>query len=444
MTGTTTRPVPDGVLPWPATPPLEPASVTTPPTPSTPGSAAPRRGTARASVPRRDIVLSLFGVGPIPARYAASAPRLHEERLRVAAVGQAGEHTPLESALRLRPELAAERSLARGARARLDPAARRLSALVARYDAVTRRLDRAADDLVVDITGRTMTRSEAHDAVDRLGRALDDSLAAGSERHRTESRWRKRVLLFFVLADFALFAYFMSRILNVDLFLPATDPIAFTTSIVFALLFTLGIAYTLHHLGHGHRAFTDDHGEVVVPTGRTSLRVQLVFAHLLMVLPGVLIGVRIVDDALLAGAAWGLAILLGVAIGIVMSGVNQMIYRTELRDGTAETDRLLHLGRALQAARRRDARLELARDRLERRAVRVAMSAERAAVRIEQRGDRIANRGPSARTLHYTRSLSGSPQEGARLPRVDPARAPFDTATAQLREPRPNLGFLRR
>ena len=397
---------------------------------------ASSRPAVRETLPSGDLVASLFGVGPLPARHALSAPRLHDERLRADLDPASDGHTPLEAALRLRTEVAAERWLARRTRGTLDPAARRLTALVSTHDGIARRLDRSGSEPLVDTTGRTVTRDGARETLDRLSVAVEESLDAGSEKHRTESRARKRLLLGFVLADFALFAYFMSRILNVDIFVPATDPIAFTTSIVFALLFTLGIAYSLHHFGHAHRAHKGDDGEIVVPEGAVGLRLQLVFVHVLMVLPGLLIGVRIVDDSLVAGAPLGLALLLGIAIGVVMAGINQMIYRTEFRDGTTTTDRLLHLGRHLRRAHRRDQELELRLDRLERRIVRTAARAERSAARIEQTGDRRANRGPSVRTLRYTRSMAGTVAQDSALPHVVPARGYLDETVRQIRDPR--------
>ncbi|MBF4578039.1 hypothetical protein [Frigoribacterium sp. VKM Ac-2530] len=394
------------------------------------------RARAVEAIPAGDLVLSLVGVGPIPARHVATAPRLHDERLRADLPEGVDDHTPLEAAFRLRTEVAAERWLARRTRQVLDPAARRLTAHSSRHREVLRRLDRSGDEPLLDTTGRTVTRDEARATADRLSVAIEASLDSGSEKHRTESRARKLLLLFFVLADFALFAYFMSRVLNVDVFMPATDPIAFTTSIVFALLFTLGVAYALHHFGHAHRVHKDDSGEVVVPDGAVQLRLQLVYVHVLTVLPGVLIGVRIVDDALVSGAPLPLALLLGVAIGVVMAGIGHLIYRTELRDGTSATDRLLHLGRHLRKAHRRDRKLHLELDRLERRIAVVSARAERAAARIEQTGDRRANRGPSTRTLRYTRSLAGTVHVGAALPVVRPARGGLDEALGQIRAPR--------
>ncbi|TWX40916.1 hypothetical protein ES689_05815 [Frigoribacterium sp. ACAM 257] len=404
------------------------------PAPRSAGTAP--RPRAVEKLPGSDLALSVIGLGPIPARHVATAPRLHDERLRADLPEGVDDHTPLEAALRLRTEVAAERWLARRTRQALDPAARRLTALSSRHREVLRRLERSGDEPIVDTTGRTVTRDEAQATTDRLSIAIEESLDSGSEKHRTESRARKRLLLFFVLADFALFAYFMSRVLNVDVFMPATDPIAFTTSIVFALLFTLGVAYALHHFGHAHRAHKDDSGEVVVPDGAAQLRLQLVFVHVLTVLPGILIGVRIVDDALVSGAPLPLALLLGVAIGVVMAGIGHLIYRTELRDGTSATDRLLHLGRHLRKAHRRDSKLHLELDRIEGRVAVLSARAERAAARIEQAGDRRANRGPSTRTLRYTRSLAGTVHVGAELPVVSPARGGLDEALAQIRAPR--------
>jgi hypothetical protein len=165
------------------------------------------------------------------------------------------------------------------------------------------------------------------------------------------------------------------------------------------------------------------------------LRLQLVFVHVLTVLPGILIGVRIVDDALVSGAPLPLALLLGVAIGVVMAGIGHLIYRTELRDGTSATDRLLHLGRHLRRAHRREAVLHRELDRIERRALVLSARAERAAARIEQSGDRRANRGPATRTLRYTRSLAGTVHVGAALPEVRPARGGLDEALRQIRDP---------
>jgi hypothetical protein len=413
-----------------------PAATTPAPLPAPRPAGTLPRARAVEAIPAGDLVLSLVGVGPIPARHVATAPRLHDERLRADLPEGVDDHTPLEAALRLRTEVAAERWLARRTRQALDPAARRLTALSSRHREVLRRLDRSGDEPLLDTTGRTVTRDEARATADRLSVAIEASLDSGSEKHRTEARARKRLLLFFVLADFALFAYFMSRVLNVDVFMPATDPIAFTTSIVFALLFTLGVAYALHHFGHAHRVHKDDSGEVVVPDGAVQLRLQLVYVHVLTVLPGVLIGVRIVDDALVSGAPLPLALLLGVAIGVVMAGIGHLIYRTELRDGTSATDRLLHLGRHLRKAHRRDRKLHLELDRLERRVAVVSARAERAAARIEQAGDRRANRGPSTRTLRYTRSLAGTVHVGAALPVVRPARGGLDEALGQIRAPR--------
>ncbi len=442
--------VPPAAVPTAAAPPASVPTAVAPsaPVPTAAGATAPAplpaprpagtlpRARAVEAIPAGDLVLSLVGVGPIPARHVATAPRLHDERLRADLPEGVDDHTPLEAALRLRTEVAAERWLARRTRQVLDPAARRLTALSSRHREVLRRLDRSGDEPLLDTTGRTVTRDEARATADRLSVAIEASLDSGSEKHRTESRARKRLLLFFVLADFALFAYFMSRVLNVDVFMPATDPIAFTTSIVFALLFTLGVAYALHHFGHAHRVHKDDSGEVVVPDGAVQLRLQLVYVHVLTVLPGVLIGVRIVDDALVSGAPLPLALLLGVAIGVVMAGIGHLIYRTELRDGTSATDRLLHLGRHLRKAHRRDRKLHLELDRLERRVAVVSARAERAAARIEQTGDRRANRGPSTRTLRYTRSLAGTVHVGAALPVVRPARGGLDEALGQIRAPR--------
>ncbi|MBD8608970.1 hypothetical protein IFT77_00525 [Frigoribacterium sp. CFBP 13729] len=416
--------------------PSSPAATAPAPLPAPRPAGTLPRARAVEAIPTGDLVFSLVGVGPIPARHVATAPRLHDERLRADLPEGVDDHTPLEAALRLRTEVAAERWLARRTRQVLDPAARRLTALSSRHREVLRRLDRSGDEPLLDTTGRTVTRDEARATADRLSVAIEASLDSGSEKHRTESRARKRLLLFFVLADFALFAYFMSRVLNVDVFMPATDPIAFTTSIVFALLFTLGVAYALHHFGHAHRVHKDDSGEVVVPDGAVQLRLQLVYVHVLTVLPGVLIGVRIVDDALVSGAPLPLALLLGVAIGVVMAGIGHLIYRTELRDGTSATDRLLHLGRHLRKAHRRDRKLHLELDRLERRVAVVSARAERAAARIEQTGDRRANRGPSTRTLRYTRSLAGTVHVGAALPVVRPARGGLDEALGQIRAPR--------
>jgi hypothetical protein len=178
------------VFPSPTPAPTPSPSPTPTPTPvervpsPRPAGTAPRPR-AVETLPAGDLVLSLVGLGPIPARHVATAPRLHDERLRADLPDGTDDHTPLEAALRLRTEVAAERWLARRTRSVLDPAARRLTALSARHREVTRRLERSGEEPIADTTGRTVTRDEAQATADRLSVAIEESLDSGSEQHRT-------------------------------------------------------------------------------------------------------------------------------------------------------------------------------------------------------------------------------------------------------------------
>jgi hypothetical protein len=374
--------------------------------------------TSRARLPRLDVFTSLLGLGPIPFRHLAKAPRMFEERLSTTADPRSPEQTPLETSLRDKTVAKADRYLTRATEKTIEPLVKEARTTAARRDSLRDELARIPEQACTTRRGESISLDEASERANALSTTILEDEARGSVRHHQHSAARKRLTWLFVGADLLLLLYFMTNVFNVSLLRPWLTPIELGTAVVSALFVTFGIASFLHFFGRQHRVYTNDKGGISIPPGDYKGWISVGFVLVLMLVPAGMVGTRVFRDVLDNSGEVAFASFVAVALGLVMYGINWMIYRTVATDGSEEVLDLQHLSKQINYARLKAEALSLAEARAQRQ---IELSVEKAraeAAKLQQRANDLVARGPAVRTILYIRGVAAPTVEGAAVPEI--------------------------
>jgi hypothetical protein len=308
-------------------------------------------------------------------------------------------------------------SARRAAQHVLGRAGRRGSWSAYRADRITSRATRLRHR-VAELRS-AVVRGPSGAAEEPAGRAArHDRLATvvggGEERHRRVGRGHRIAARLLPWVDALLFGYFIAGVSNADLTDPMATPVASLVAVGFTAFLVLTVAVFTPWLGHSLRVHKSPSGQLrfaeigPVATGLLGLWGVLALAI------GATMFVRVRSEAEYAGAdPWtgtAVAVLLALA-AVAMTGY---VLGVAIADGTAVTDELRAVARAVARDDARRRRLERRAHRCDVRRARVVRAAQRRESRaLVRAGDGLA---AVDRTVDMARLRSGAPADRPRPP----------------------------
>lgn len=230
--------------------------------PATDADRVLRRRSERHRLPTIDVLTSAVGWGPIPFRHLSKAQRMFEERIALGTAPDEESHTPLERAIRSKPELRAEQLIIRTVEHDIEPRVRSITDMAAQRNAIVDEIQRIENQPCMDLTGESLSLQDARVRAKEVAASIEADERRGSVKHRTSSKASRRRLLGFIVADFALLVYFMTRTLNVDILQPQHNPISAVVA----------VAVTVLLARRSRRAVRDHHGQLRFRTDRGQAR----------------------------------------------------------------------------------------------------------------------------------------------------------------------------
>ena len=305
-------------------------------------------------VPLRHVLTSLFGLGPIPLRWLVRVLALVREQHRIGAARPPDELSNLEAMVRIDGHDRAVRVRDRGLR-RLGRLAERIGHLQARIDYLAASVGNQLDDPVTGAHREALTLRDAIEREQALRIRIEVEVERGSLKHRRVTKGVRRMAWVAPPIDLPVLGYFLGELFNVNWLNPADRPAQFAAAVVFAVLGTVGVALGLRALGRTMRAHKNDRGQLELPPGtdRVLPLAELVATVTTVGGAGVIMAVRIIDEAAGAAISPAAAIVLGAFFAVVTVVVNWTVYSAEFRDGSVETEQIDAVAGAIRAARSR-------------------------------------------------------------------------------------------
>lgn len=321
-------------------------------TTSPPSSDGPPSPTAvRPSVPKKDILTSLLGRGPIPRSMLASVLALVREQHRLDVRRAPETRTQREGYEETRGAASSDRVLAKGER-ELDKITAAADGLAARRADLLAAAERRDHDHVVGPQGQLLTMGEATARQQELQAAITADVDRGSLLHRRVDPRLRRWALRVAFIDFPVLFYFLGSVFNVDFSDLMSTPFELVLTGVFALFGTAGVALALRMFGKSLRAYKDDHGHLRLPKGgRVIPIIQLCLFGALLAGAGWIMAYRIVSDSAASGLPPTLAWTLGAFFAVITVAVNLVVFSVEYHDGSTLSEQADHLTAQLRPIR---------------------------------------------------------------------------------------------
>jgi hypothetical protein len=174
-------------------------------------------------------------------------------------------------------------------------------------------------------------------------RALQERIrvesAQGSRLHHRVSSGQRLTAALLPLVDLAVFIWFAAGVLNIDWAEP--DPVRLSIAVALALLGTIAAAVFGHAVGAHLRLAKAPDGELHWPSLGVISRAMLLVTGALAVLLGLLMSVRVYEEAIQATGGHGLLPLaLATALGVTTAITNGFIVYVGFADGSIATERL--------------------------------------------------------------------------------------------------------
>jgi hypothetical protein len=206
---------------------------------------------------------------------------------------------------------------------------------------------------------------------------LDETVAAGGERHRRASRGARSAARLIPWLDALLFGWFVAGVSNADLAEPWTTPVESLVTIGFTAFVVLTVAVFTPWLGRALRPYKVRSGQVDFAEIGTVLGGLLGLWALLTVSIAVTMYVRVTAEAGYAGVnAWAGGTVAAL-LAVVSVALTAFVLLVAVSDGTALADELRALGRTQVRTDTRARSLEHRAQRCDDRRVRVVRAAHR-------------------------------------------------------------------
>ncbi|WP_405182544.1 hypothetical protein OG225_16765 [Nocardia sp. NBC_01377] len=292
---------------------------------------------------------------------------LHREQERVGQRRPPDRHSWYEATVIGMGKAEADRIRDRGAVEinRLGDQAVTLHGEVSVIDGDIARLDQ---EPVRGVHRELLNAEEAEQRQTAIAATIAGATRAGSLKHHRVSRMMRWAVRLIPLIDWPVLTMFSADIFNLpwDAALEGGNIVRLLTSVTFGFLGTVVLAAALHKAGTELRQFKNDQGGVAWPSGRGALLTTLLLGGVLSISVGaaVLMGFRVLTEALAAETGLAGGIILGLFFSCVVATANSVVLLTVFRDGSLLTNEVEHLQRQLVPIRMRRLRLQQQRDEL--------------------------------------------------------------------------------
>jgi hypothetical protein len=309
--------------------------------------AAPNQETQGPSARLRRIVSRIMRGDRLRPRLALLA--LHIEYL-LTGPRDAAASSYTETVIRALGKAAGDRILQKVWRI-LDALARKADGLRARQATLNIHADYRDGDIIEHPDGGVQTVSKTAADQDGLRSQVNEDIAVGSYRHRRLPAGLRRVPLVVFAADGGLLLYFFSGITNVDW---QGNPlsVALAFAVLLAVMVT-GLSFAFFRFtGDRLQQYKDDTGTVPLLGLDTVTKASMGLAAGAMMVLATLMFLRMHAEVLttLGQGADVTAIVVGLTLAVVGILANTLVIAVHALDGSAETDRLDALGKAVAPA----------------------------------------------------------------------------------------------
>ncbi|WP_138945723.1 hypothetical protein [Plantibacter sp. M259] len=306
--------------------------------------------TMQAGIPTRDILTSVFGLGPIPLRQVINALTMVAESNRLTTAG--AELSPAETATRSAGVTRAKNFIEKVCKGPAETQIKSTKSVMARINLLTDTIIQLAQDPLIGADGEQLAIGEARDQHDTLRDQVSEETANGSVKHlirRTPTRSKELLLL---MLDYPVFLLAMFSVFNVSLrLLFAGDGPAIVlgiTAAVFALLGTLLYGYVMRTFGRRHRVFKNAEGGITAHgSTRIRIRIEQSITIAITAAAAAVMAMRIWLEGTEAEAPVLLIIALASLFAALLGVSGYINYMSEYENGSDTIDRILHLSAQL-------------------------------------------------------------------------------------------------
>src|SRR3712207_5079689 len=132
-------------------------------------------------------------------------------------------------------------------------AARRIRDVESQIAECKRDLKALNEDRVEGMHGESFTYEDADDLAEQHEQIIRADVNRGVLKHAPATKGQRWLARLAPLADFLVFAYFLSIIFNADLTNPLNTPAQVILAVVLAFIATAGVAWTLRFIAHRYR-----------------------------------------------------------------------------------------------------------------------------------------------------------------------------------------------
>ncbi|MGN2642506.1 hypothetical protein ACTD5D_41295 [Nocardia takedensis] len=192
--------------------------------------------------------------------------------------------------------------------------------------------------------GESLTIGQARARHDALVQTIGHEADQGATRNRRFDPKLRALVSKLVWLDLPIFVYFMMGAFNISVatfYLTVGGWMRMLFAVVFGLFGTVAAARGLKILGVRHRGFKNEYDQWFAPRqGRAQLIFELAFVALTILGIATLMVYRVFSDINEAGMGTGLALVVGLVLGIASALLNYIVYVSEFRDGSTLTEQL--------------------------------------------------------------------------------------------------------
>ncbi|MEV0710395.1 hypothetical protein [Nocardia aurea] len=292
---------------------------------------------------------------------------LHQEQTRIQQRRSPDRQSWNEAEVVSRGKAAAEQLRDDGA-ARIDQLCAKAAAMRSEIAVVEGDIGRLAQRPVRGDREELLTAAEAEQRCAIVAEQITKEADAGSRRHQQMSSVMRTVVRLIPLIDLPVLTMFSADIFNLpwDAAFEVGNVPRLLTSLTFGLLGTVVLAVGLHAAGEVLRQYKNDQGGVDLPSSRGTLLTTLLLSGVggISIGASVLMGYRVVHEALMAETGLLGGIILGLFFAGVVTTANLVVVLTIFRNGSTLTDELGRLRMQLAAIRQQRLGLERQREAL--------------------------------------------------------------------------------
>ncbi|QHG85231.1 hypothetical protein D1O33_24425 (plasmid) [Rhodococcus rhodochrous] len=365
------------------------------------------------TIPTRDKITSLFGLGPMPTTKIPATQTVVDEALRLEAPVDEGELTLAEENLRAKTVRRAQDALAKKIKTQALPQIKNVDSLFSQIKLIDHLLDEVTAQSVHGPNRELMSPAEADGTHNTLRDQVAREIGEGSKEHLIDRHASRKRDLVFLMMDLPVFALAMSDLLNVDFRRMFTDLGMFitgVTALAFAVLGTVLFGVFMRRMGARHRRFKDVMTGIGASGGvRKRIVAEQVAAAVATLFVALVMGVRIFTEAReSANDSLLLVFVLSVGLSILVAGGGYLNYMAEFENGSEMTDRVRHLSNKLAEREASLQRLRKQRSMLVEKARIALAELHRTLADAEEEAVRKVIRSSADKAIMMARSYCGS------------------------------------